>query len=177
MWENRCNKWGFLYYSSAKISCTRYNQENRRGFFVRNFTETSQQVSDLGEDLVPPLCLIASTPAWELRSPSVTLSLRCPSSALSSLYSTFSFALDLQTDSDTLSLPFSLATLPLIRFSLCRISTNEKIDLTRVTKYFPLVYFPNALDALLIIFQLRTNDPYYILVNGSDHLDSIFIFF
>ena len=167
MWENKSSRWGFLYYSSAKISCTRYNQQNKRGFFVRNFIDTSRRVSDPGEDLLlrqplrencnPNVALPLRSPSsvsQPLRSPSsVSQPLRCPPSALHLLLLTSRLMLIPSLSPSHLQLSLSDSI-----FS-CRTSTEEKIKLTRVTEYLPLVYFQMPFDVLLIIFQLRTNNP------------------
>ena len=122
-----------------------------------NFTDTSRQVSDPGEDMLPPLRLSVLVLAWGLRSPNVKLPLRC----LSSVSQLLHLLPALLTDVDTLTFLLTCNT-PFDSIFSYRTSTSEKIDLTRVTKYLPLMCFSNA-----------HRSPYNLLVeNERPRLDS-----
>ena len=120
----------------SKISCPNYNRHNRRGFFVRNFTDNfltlHSEILTLERTCCPhciTLCAVPALQPLQCPCPSVTASAmslsRCHSvCAIPPLRCFFRFDPTLLTIVDTLSL--QSATLPLIQFSLAEIRPVRK---------------------------------------------------
>ena len=146
MWENRCNRWGFLYYSLAKS-----HVQNKTSRIEEEF------LWEILQTIFPMLhseILTLERPYSLITSPS-TQSQRHSLCVVPPLCCFLWSDPALPTLVETLSL--QPATLPLIWFS-CRTSASEKIDLLGQASIC-LLYFQMPIEVLLIIFLLRNQRP------------------